>query len=89
MRRLKDQLTIGLSKEVAAEGIRVNCIRPGFIEAGIHERGGGKARIARIAPSLPMQRGGTAEEIANAAFCLLSDEASYCSGSFIDMAGGL
>jgi NAD(P)-dependent dehydrogenase (short-subunit alcohol dehydrogenase family) len=83
-----DTLTIGLSREVANEGIRVNCVRPGFIYTDIHASGGEPNRVDRIKDSLPMQRGGQPEEVANAILWLLSDEASYVTGSFIDAAGG-
>lgn len=83
-----DTLTIGLSREVAAEGIRVNAVRPGLIHTDIHASGGEPGRVDRIAPSLPMGRGGTPEEVAQAIVWLLSDEASYATGSFIDLAGG-
>lgn len=83
-----DTLTIGLSKEVAAEGIRVNAVRPGFIHTDIHASAGEPGRVDRIAPSLPMQRGGQPEEVAEAILWLLSDEASYVTGTFIDLAGG-
>lgn len=84
-----DTLTIGLSKEVAAEGIRVNCVRPGFIHTDIHASGGEPDRINRVKSSLPLQRGGHPEEIANVIMWLLSDEASYVTGAFVDAAGGL
>ena len=83
-----DTMTIGLSQEVAAEGIRVNAVRPGIIETEIHASGGEPGRVARIAPSLPMQRGGTAEEVAEAILWLASEEASYVTGSFIEASGG-
>jgi len=83
-----DTLTIGLSKEVATEGIRVNAVSPGLIHTGIHARGGEPGRVDRMAPGVPMQRGGTAEEVAAAILWLLSDEASYCTGTNIDVAGG-
>jgi NAD(P)-dependent dehydrogenase (short-subunit alcohol dehydrogenase family) len=83
-----DTLTIGLAKEVAGEGIRVNAVRPGFIETGIHASGGDPGRVARLAPGLPMRRGGRPEEVAAAIAWLLSEEASYVTGSFIDLAGG-
>jgi NAD(P)-dependent dehydrogenase (short-subunit alcohol dehydrogenase family) len=83
-----DALTIGLAKEVAAEGIRVNTVRPGFIYTGMHASGGEPTRVDRLAPSIPMKRGGQPDEIAAAILWLLSDEASYCTGSFIDAAGG-
>lgn len=83
-----DTLTRGLSLEVAAEGIRVNCVRPGFIQTEMHADGGEPDRVARLADSIPMKRGGTPDEVANAIYWLLSDHASYSTGSFIDMAGG-
>ncbi|MCH8531383.1 MAG: SDR family oxidoreductase [Saccharospirillum sp.] len=83
-----DTLTLGLSKEVAEHGIRVNAVRPGFIDTDIHAAGGEPGRIARLAPSIPLKRGGTPEEVANAIVWLLSDEASYVTGTFIDVAGG-
>lgn len=83
-----DTLTIGLSKEVAAEGIRVNAVRPGIIDTEIHARGGEPGRVARLAGSLPMQRGGSADEVATAILWLLSQEASYTTGALIDIAGG-
>jgi NAD(P)-dependent dehydrogenase (short-subunit alcohol dehydrogenase family) len=83
-----DSLTIGLAREVASEGIRVNAVRPAFIHTDIHASGGEPDRIERLRGSIPMQRGGQPEEVANAILWLLSDEASYCTGSFIDLAGG-
>lgn len=83
-----DTLTIGLSREVAAEGIRVNAVRPGLIHTEIHASGGEPGRVDRIAPTLPMQRGGTPDEVAHAILWLLSDEASYATGSFIELGGG-
>ena len=83
-----DTLTIGLSHEVAKENIRVNCVRPGFIYTDIHANGGEVDRVDRLASSLPMQRGGTPDEVANAIMWLLSEEASYITGTFIDAAGG-
>jgi NAD(P)-dependent dehydrogenase (short-subunit alcohol dehydrogenase family) len=83
-----DTLTRGLALEVAGEGIRVNCVRPGFIYTEMHADGGEPDRVARLADSIPLQRGGTPEEVANAIFWLLSDDASYSTGSFIDLAGG-
>lgn len=84
-----DSLTIGLAKEVAADGIRVNGVRPGFIKTAIHADGGEANRVARLAEKLPMQRGGEPEEIAKTIIWLCSDAASYVTGSFIDAAGGL
>ncbi|MBD2703226.1 SDR family oxidoreductase [Spirosoma sp. BT702] len=83
-----DTLTIGVSKEVADEGIRVNCVRPGFIYTAIHASGGEPGRVDRIKDSVPMKRGGQPEEVANAILWLLSDEASYATGTFIDITGG-
>jgi len=83
-----DTLTIGLAKEVAAEGIRVNAVRPGFIYTELHARGGEPARVDRLAPSIPMRRGGDPSEVAHAVLWLLSDEASYVTGSILDVAGG-
>ena len=83
-----DALTIGLAREVAAEGIRVNGVRAGIIDTGIHADGGEPRRVDRLAPTLPMQRGGEAVEVARAILWLLSDEASYSTGTFIDVAGG-
>ncbi|MBB5438335.1 NAD(P)-dependent dehydrogenase (short-subunit alcohol dehydrogenase family) [Pedobacter sp. AK017] len=83
-----DALTIGLSKEVAAEGIRVNGVRPAFIYTDIHADGGEPGRVDRIKESIPMKRGGTPQEVAEAIVWLLSDKASYTTGSFIDLAGG-
>jgi NAD(P)-dependent dehydrogenase (short-subunit alcohol dehydrogenase family) len=83
-----DTFTLGLAKEVAAEGIRVNAVRPGIIETEIHASGGLPNRARDVAPQVPMQRAGSAEEVAEAIVWLLSDQASYSTGSFIDVAGG-
>lgn len=83
-----DTLTKGLAREVAGSGIRVNAVRPGFIYTDMHADGGEPGRVDRLAPQIPMQRGGSAEEVANTIAWLLSDEASYVTGSFIDVAGG-
>lgn len=83
-----DTMTIGLAKEVAEEGIRVNAVRPGFIDTEIHASGGEPNRIERVKEFVPMKRGGRAMEVAQAILWLLSDEASYTTGSFIDVAGG-
>jgi len=83
-----DALTIGLAKEVASDGIRVNGVRPGLIDTEIHASGGDAGRAARLAPTVPMQRTGTADEVARAILWLLSDEASYCTGITIDISGG-
>ena len=83
-----DVFTIGLAKEVATEGIRVNAVRPGIVHTGIHASGGQPDRLERIAPLVPMQRGGQPEEVAHAILWLLSDEASYTTGALLDVAGG-
>jgi NAD(P)-dependent dehydrogenase (short-subunit alcohol dehydrogenase family) len=83
-----DTLTIGLAREVADEGIRVNAVRPGFIYTDIHASGGEPARVDRVKAFVPMQRGGTADEVARAILWLLSDEASYTTGAFLDVTGG-
>ncbi len=84
-----DTLTTGLSLEVADEGIRVNCVRPGLIHTGIHVDGGEPNRIDRLKSKIPMQRGGQPEEVAEAILWLASDKSSYVTGSFIDLSGGL
>ncbi len=84
-----DTLTLGLAKEVAAEGIRVNAVRPGSIYTDIHASGGEPGRVDRVKARIPMQRGGEADEIARAIVWLLSDEASYMTGSLVDVSGGL
>ncbi len=83
-----DSLTIGLSREVAGEGIRVNAVRPAFIYTDMHASGGEPGRVDRIKDALPMKRGGHPMEVANAILWLLSDEASYTTGTFIELAGG-
>lgn len=83
-----DTFTMGLAKEVVAEGIRVNCVRPGIINTELHAKGGEAGRIARIAPTIPMQRAGEADEIAKTVLWLASDEASYITGSLVDVSGG-
>ncbi|WP_435234369.1 glucose 1-dehydrogenase [Psychromonas sp. PT13] len=83
-----DTLTKGLSLELAAQGIRVNAVRPGFIETEMHADGGEPDRVNRLSPEIPLQRGGKPEEVATAIAWLLSDEASYVTGTFIDVAGG-
>lgn len=83
-----DVLTMGLAKEVAAEGIRINAVRPGYIYTDIHSSGGEPDRINRVKESVPMKRGGHVNEVANAILWLLSDEASFTTGTFIDVAGG-
>jgi len=83
-----DTFTIGLAREVAEEGIRVNAVRAGFIYTGIHASGGEPNRVERVKSLVPMQRGGRAEEVAEAILWLLSSESSYTTGSFIDVTGG-
>jgi NAD(P)-dependent dehydrogenase (short-subunit alcohol dehydrogenase family) len=83
-----ESFTIGLAKEVADEGIRVNGVRPGPIDTDMHAAGGEPNRIARLAPTIPLKRGGRPEEVAEAILWLLSDAASYTTGSFIDVSGG-
>ncbi len=83
-----DTFTIGLAREVAAEGIRVNAVAPGLIETGIHAANGRPERLANLAPSIPMRRAGTAEEVAEAVLWLLSPAASYVTGSIVEVGGG-
>ena len=83
-----DTLTVGLAREVAAEGIRVNAVRPGIIETEIHASGGRPDRVREMSPGVPMLRGGRAEEVAAAIVWLLSDAASYVTGAFVDVSGG-
>jgi len=83
-----DTFTLGLAKEVAAEGIRVNAVRPGLIDTEIHASGGLPERHHQLAPQVPMQRVGTAEEVAAAIVWLLSPEASYTTGALLDVGGG-
>ncbi len=83
-----DSMTLGLSKEVAAEGIRVNAIRPGLIYTDIHTLAGEPGRVDRAKAGVPMQRGGTAEEVAEAIVWLASEQASYVTGVLMDVTGG-
>ena len=83
-----DTMTLGLTKEVATEGIRVNAVRPGFIYTDMHASGGEPNRVDRVKEFVPMKRGGQAIEVAYAILWLLSDEASYATGTFVDLAGG-
>ncbi len=83
-----DTFTRGLAVEEAPHGVRVNAVRPGIIETDMHADGGEPGRVARIGPTLPMGRGGTADEVAAAICWLLGDDASYVTGAFIDCAGG-
>jgi NAD(P)-dependent dehydrogenase (short-subunit alcohol dehydrogenase family) len=83
-----DTLGIGLAREVPREGVRVNVVRPGMIDTDIHASGGQADRVARLGPSFPMGRAGRTDEVAAAVVWLLSNEASYCTGSMLDVAGG-
>jgi NAD(P)-dependent dehydrogenase (short-subunit alcohol dehydrogenase family) len=83
-----DTLTIGLGKEVAAEGVRVNAVRPGVIHTDIHASGGEPGRVQRVASSVPMQRGGDPIEVARTILWLASDEASYITGAVVNCSGG-
>ena len=83
-----DTMTIGLAREVADEGIRVNAVRPGLIHTELHASGGEPGRVDRLKATVPMRRGGDPDEVARAILWLLSDEASYTTGSFIDVSGG-
>jgi NAD(P)-dependent dehydrogenase (short-subunit alcohol dehydrogenase family) len=84
-----ESFTIGLAREVAEEGIRVNGVRPGFTYTDIHASGGEPGRVDRLKARVPMKRGGTADEVARAILWLLSDDASFTTGSFIDVSGGI
>lgn len=83
-----DTFTVGFAKEVVAEGVRVNAVRPGIINTEIHANAGEPGRVARIAPTIPMARSGEPDEVANAILWLLSDEASYVTGTLLDVSGG-
>lgn len=83
-----DTFTIGLSRELAGEGIRVNAVRPGYIYTDFHALSGDPQRVSKLEPGIPMGRGGVAEEVAEAIIWLLSEKASYATGTFIDLGGG-
>ena len=83
-----DTFTRGLAQEVAEEGIRVNAVRPGVIDTDIHASGGEPGRVERVKASIPMKRGGSAEEVAKAIMWLLSSESSYTTGSLLEVSGG-
>ncbi len=83
-----DSLTIGLSKELAEDGIRVNAVRPAFIHTDIHISGGEPGRIERVKESIPLKRGGLASEVAEAILWLASEQSSYSTGIFIEVTGG-
>ena len=84
-----DTFTIGLAKEVASKGIRVNAVRPGLIYTDMHRDGGEANRVDRLKSKLPLGRGGEADEVASAIYFLASEQASFTTGSFIDVSGGL
>jgi NAD(P)-dependent dehydrogenase (short-subunit alcohol dehydrogenase family) len=83
-----DSLTVGLAREVASDGIRVNAVRPGIVRTDIHVTGGDPTRAERLGPSIPIGRVGEPEEIAHTIAWLLSDEASYVTGAVVDVTGG-
>lgn len=83
-----DSMTLGLAKEVAAEGIRVNAVRPGLIETELHAEGGEPGRVQRLAPAIPLQRGGTAQEIAESILFLAGEKSSYITGALLNCSGG-
>lgn len=83
-----DSMTVGLAKELAGDGIRVNAVRPGVIDTEIHASGGEPQRVARVAASIPLGRGGRAEEVAEAILWLAGEQASYTTGSLLDVSGG-
>jgi NAD(P)-dependent dehydrogenase (short-subunit alcohol dehydrogenase family) len=83
-----DSFTIGLAREVATEGIRVNAVAPGLIETGLHAANGAPDRLQRYAPSIPMQRAGLPQEVAQAVLWLLSPAASYTTGAILEVGGG-
>ncbi|WLQ12424.1 SDR family oxidoreductase [Hahella aquimaris] len=84
-----DSMTVGLAKELAQEGVRVNGVRPGSVYTEIHASGGEPGRVDRVKANIPMRRGGQPQELANAILWLLSEEASYVTGAILDVSGGL
>ena len=82
-----DSLTIGLAKEVAGEGVRVNCVRPGMIDTEIHASGGLPNRVREVGPQMPLGRAGSAQEVAQASVWFLNEDSSYCTGSILDVSG--
>jgi NAD(P)-dependent dehydrogenase (short-subunit alcohol dehydrogenase family) len=83
-----DTFTVGLAREVATEGIRVNCVRPGIIDTDIHASGGEPDKVREISAMLPMRRAGQPDEVARGVLYLLSDDASYVTGSILNVSGG-
>jgi NAD(P)-dependent dehydrogenase (short-subunit alcohol dehydrogenase family) len=83
-----DSFTIGLAREVAEDGIRVNAVRPGVVYTGIHASGGEPDRVERVKAAVPMKRGGEPDEVARAVLWLLSEESTYCTGAILDVSGG-
>jgi len=83
-----ETFTIGLAKEVAGEGVRVNAVRPGIIDTEIHASGGAAGRAQQMAPQVPLQRPGTSDEVAEAIVWLLSERSSYTTGSIVEVTGG-
>ena len=84
-----DTMTIGLAREVAKDGVRVNAVRPGFIHTDLHAKGGEPDRVARLTPKIPLGRGGEPNDVANAIAWLLSDDASFTTGVLLDIGGGI
>ena len=84
-----DSMTAGLAREVAADGIRVNAVRPGFIHTAMHAKGGEPGRVERLSTRIPLRRGGQPEEVARTILWLMSDEASYAVGTVVDVTGGV
>jgi NAD(P)-dependent dehydrogenase (short-subunit alcohol dehydrogenase family) len=84
-----DTFTVGLAREVAEEGVRVNAVRPGYVYTELHASGGEPGRVDRLKNRVPLKRGGQPEEIANAVLWLMSEEASYVTGTILDVTGGV